>query len=592
MSNSSPRLLMKRAQSIFFANRSVSLPNGANNQAWSTPPPTFQVNLHQRQQQQQRLASTNSRHHTRQPYVKYSMSARESMKEKEEKEEVDQSFSSPVPTSSNPTTVNSSSTTTNPTTSSNTTTTPALNEPTKKNGIGNGNGSYKKKIKPSSTTRERFNNVRYFYADPEIDRATERPLVRLNPMTMLYMGVSDDNSHLLLSANYLRNELPIRLASMIKRFRNLPFIVASNPSMLEIHERCIKTFRMFEQFDKEIKDVATEKKFNDLVYEMIEVNRDILALLCDGFKETRRYIKDESFIKQSMNKILATRLGIRLLSEHHIALNKQSSLNKELFSLEVSEEMAEADDEDESTGRQDHFTSSYIEHKGTNGNNGAGVNHKSNKHSDLVGIVDQKFSPKRLIETSGRMVTKLCMDKYGASPKIKIDGHTNATFPYLSLPVEYILPELLKNSFRATYEHHYRNSASLPDIGITIAVNEQDFIIRIRDRGGGIPHETKNKIFDYHFTTADNEKEKEAQEAADQVEPKFDMNFGSNMICDASSSRGLAVMHGYGFGLPTSKAYAEYLGGSLSFQSMQGIGSDFYLRLGRLDNERQELVRI
>ena len=64
--------------------------------------------------------------------------------------------------------------------------------------------SVKSKLKKKSElseSRERFNNIRYFYADPEIDKATEKPLVRLNPMTMFYMGVSDDNSHLLQSAN-------------------------------------------------------------------------------------------------------------------------------------------------------------------------------------------------------------------------------------------------------------------------------------------------------------------------------------------------------------------------------------------------------
>ena len=76
--------------------------------------------------------------------------------------------------------------------------------------------------------------------------------------------------------------------------------------------------------------------------------------------------------------------------------------------------------------------------------------------------------------------------------RLKIDGHTNAQFAYLPLPLEYILPELLKNSFRATIEHHNRgagggssSNAPLPDVSVTIAVNEKDFIIRIRDRGGG-----------------------------------------------------------------------------------------------------------
>ena len=215
----------------------------------------------------------------------------------------------------------------------------------------------------------------------------------------------------------------------------------------------------------------------------------------------------------------------------------------------------------------------------------------------------------------GRMVTRICTEKYGTSPKLKIDGHTNAQFPYLPLPLEYILPELLKNAFRATYEHH-RNSPTLPDVNVTIAVNDKTFVIRIRDRGGGIPHALVDKIFDYHFTTA--AKDATTDELPSNSPGQSDLcndlsldksglsggdvdndtpmdifidNSGMGMVCEASSSRGLAVMHGYGFGLPTSKAYAEYLGGSLKFQTMQGIGTDFYLRLGRLDIEA-EMVRI
>lgn len=459
-----------------------------------------------------------------------------------------------------------------------------------------GNPYPNKKKSDLSESRERFTNLRYFYADPEIDKATDKPLIRLNPMTMLYMGVSDDNSHLLQSANYLRNELPIRLAHMIKKLRSLPFIVACNPSMLDIHERCIKAFRNFDNFDKEIKDINKEKQFNQLVIEMLEMNKDLLALLCDGFKDTRRYIKDEDFIKENLNKILSARLGIRLLCEHHIALNRQSSLNKILLSPEINDE---EDQIGSKSNNYDNFNSSYLSSNSGDNNttigSSNGISNSNNRDANLVGIIHKKFSPKRLIETSGRLVTRICIDKYGTSPKLKIDGHTNAQFPYLPLPLEYILPELLKNSFRATYENH-RNSPSLPDINVTIGVNEKDFVIRIRDRGGGIPHNLKNKIFDYHFSTADSKPDDSNQSQADSESKPFDQSeiFNSSafgMICEASSSRGLAVMHGYGFGLPTSKTYAEYLGGSLTFQSMQGIGSDFYLRLGRLDVE-PEMVRI
>lgn len=41
----------------------------------------------------------------------------------------------------------------------------------------------------------------------------------------------------------------------------------------------------------------------------------------------------------------------------------------------------------------------------------------------------------------------------------------------------------------------------------------------------------------------------------------------------------------FGFGLPTSRAYAEYLGGSLTVETMQGIGTDVYLRLRHIDGK-------
>lgn len=47
----------------------------------------------------------------------------------------------------------------------------------------------------------------------------------------------------------------------------------------------------------------------------------------------------------------------------------------------------------------------------------------------------------------------------------------------------------------------------------------------------------------------------------------------------------VCVLYRFGFGLPTSRAYAEYLGGSLSIQSMQGIGTDVYLRLRHIDGK-------
>lgn len=43
---------------------------------------------------------------------------------------------------------------------------------------------------------------------------------------------------------------------------------------------------------------------------------------------------------------------------------------------------------------------------------------------------------------------RLCEHQYGSSPSVRINGHVAARFPFIPLPLDYILPELLKNAMR------------------------------------------------------------------------------------------------------------------------------------------------
>jgi [3-methyl-2-oxobutanoate dehydrogenase (acetyl-transferring)] kinase len=65
----------------------------------------------------------------------------------------------------------------------------------------------------------------------------------------------------------------------------------------------------------------------------------------------------------------------------------------------------------------------------------------------------------------------------------------------------------------------------------------------------------------YNFTTAE-----ESTEQRLAVDPLGNIVDASNPGAGSTMS----PMHGFGFGLPTSRAYAEYLGGSLTIQSLQG----------------------
>ncbi len=95
-----------------------------------------------------------------------------------------------------------------------------------------------------------------------------------------------------------------------------------------------------------------------------------------------------------MDQTLTSRLGIRMLAEHHLAL-------------------AEHDE-----------------------------------RPNYVGIINVTMKPKEVIDSWIEFVTKLAEHHYGKSPQIRVNGHINAQFPYIQTPLDYILPELLKNAVR------------------------------------------------------------------------------------------------------------------------------------------------
>ncbi|CAI5642805.1 unnamed protein product [Oreochromis niloticus] len=350
----------------------------------------------------------------------------------------------------------------------------------------------------SEMARERSKTVTSFYNQSAIDSSAEKASVRLTLATLLYSGKSADGHHILSSAKYLHKELPVRIAHRIKGFRSLPFIIGCNPTILQV-----------------IKDQDVEARFCKLVRQLLDDHKDVVTMLAQGFRECRRHIQDEMVIRNFLDTTLCSRLGIRMLATHHLALHEDNP--------------------------------------------------------DFVGIICRRLSPKKIIEKWVDFARRLCEHQYGNSPRVRINGHVAARFPFIPLPLDYILPELLKNAMRATMESHLDTPYNLPDVVVTIANNDIDFVIRISDRGGGIPHNIIDKVMDYHFSTA----EESAQD------PRMS-NLFNNITNSGNQSN---PMHGFGFGLPTSRAYAEYLGGSLSIQSMQGIGTDVYLRLRHIDGK-------
>lgn len=110
-------------------------------------------------------------------------------------------------------------------------------------------------------------------------------------------------------------------------------------------------------------------------------------------------------------------------------------------------------------------------------------------------------------------------------------------------------------------------------------INKLVYLCRISDRGGGIPESQRQDIFKYSFTTMGDRS---------TIKPSDSDNILSEMCAGhPSSSPSGGPMAGWGFGLPTSCAYATYLGGSLHLLSMEGLGTDVYLRLRHIDGKKE-----
>jgi len=376
--------------------------------------------------------------------------------------------------------------------------------------------------KSKSTIRERNSAVTSYYNQHSIDKASEKPSIRLTPMTIMYSSITEDNDHdSLRSAQYLHRELPIRIAKRIIGFRRLPFIVGCNPTILAVHELYIRAFHKLNDHPA-IHTKEDVNNYNILLKGLIDDHKDVNSDLAQGFKEARKHIKDEVIVRDFLDAMLTNRLSIRMLLTHHF--------------------------------------------------------HLYDNKPGHIGIINLNMNLKNVVQEQATYVQQLTENRYGHAPLIKISGHTEAVFPYIELHLEYILTELLKNAARSTIESHpSQRGENLPPIHIVIANNDKDFIIKFSDRGGGIPHNRTKNVMKYNFTTAEESTNQMIQETG---------VFGGMMEAINHNS---GPMHGYGFGLPTSAAYARYMGGDLTVMSMQGLGTDVHLRLLHLDNKIHEL---
>ncbi|KAL7915623.1 histidine kinase [Trichoderma velutinum] len=414
-------------------------------------------------------------------------------------------------------------------------------------------------------------NISHDVSDAEISALANLPQHPLSLADLVRQGRPPlSERSLLASANFTLSLIPIRLAHRLQALQNLPYIVVSNPNISQIYNNYLHSLSILLPYwqaaskGRAITTLDNEIKFTNALAELVATHTDTIPVLAKGFLECRKYISPEE-VTRFLDEHLRARIGTRLISEQHIALHFSS---------------------------QPHFDP------------GASPT-PCPEHPTYIGVIDTALKPALTIESCAGFVADICELRYGIRPKLIINGEPETTFAFLPMHLEYIITELLKNAFRASIE-----SKSNEPIVVTIAPepplkhqpggvpeiktppedlglfksdaikplddNAPGVTIRIRDRGGGIPPDVLPNIWSYSFTTF----------SEDDDVPGSTGNDGLGAI--ATASTGGSSIAGLGYGLPLSRAYAEYFGGGIAVQSLYGWGTDVYLRLkgvGKVDKK-------
>ncbi|KAG2171662.1 hypothetical protein INT43_008042, partial [Umbelopsis isabellina] len=190
-----------------------------------------------------------------------------------------------------------------------------------------------------------------------------------------------------------------------------------------------------------------------------------------------------------------------------------------------------------------------------------------------IGIIFTRCCAREIAEKCVSLSTEHIKKAYGKTVNVMMDGdaRNEAIFAYIPEHIEYILYELLTNAMR---ESIYNGDSESRPVRLTVAQNSTDIMFRVSDQAGGIPHEVFKTLWSYSHAPTGFENFKKIKKLGGSMAEREQQVYGEKL----------------GFGLPMSKVYAEYWGGELSVMTMDGLGTDAYVRIPRLGNQAENLT--
>ncbi|XP_066530001.1 pyruvate dehydrogenase (acetyl-transferring) kinase isozyme 2, mitochondrial-like isoform X2 [Hoplias malabaricus] len=260
------------------------------------------------------------------------------------------------------------------------------------------------------------------------------------------------------SFRFLRQELPVRLANIMKEIRLLPTPLLSTQSVQLVHSWYIQSLmEILEFYDKTPEDHTVLKEFVEALVRIQKRHSDVVPTMAEGVMEFKHMFGQDPVSSQNiqyfLDRFYMSRISMRMLINQHTLI----------------------------------FASRHAR--------------------SSIGCISPHCRVTDVIQDAYECARTLCEQFYLCSPELEfteINVNGNSEPIHIStVPshLHHVLFELFKNAMRATIENH-DSSKTLPSIKVTVSLGGEDLSIKMSDRGGGVPVRKVERLFSYLYSTA------------------------------------------------------------------------------------------
>eukprot|EP01116_Phalansterium_solitarium_P015281 TRINITY_DN3363_c0_g1_i4.p1 TRINITY_DN3363_c0_g1~~TRINITY_DN3363_c0_g1_i4.p1 ORF type:complete len:337 (-),score=25.80 TRINITY_DN3363_c0_g1_i4:107-1117(-) len=231
-------------------------------------------------------------------------------------------------------------------------------------------------------------------------------LQQSSPVTlreMIEFGSDPHPQSQLLIGQFLRHELPVRLAHRVRDLKRLPFGLAETDAIQGVIQLYEQSFWRIRQFG-DLRNSEHEKGFCELLADIYQRHNTVQQSVATGLRDVMRRNRDqvlhgEQFdFSKFLDRFYMSRISIRMLISQYVAIHDQQE--------------------------------------------------------GYVGIIARKCRPVAVARDAVEDAQQVCRDHYAVAPEVHVVGSNELSLSFVPSHLYYMFFELLKNSMRAVVERH------------------------------------------------------------------------------------------------------------------------------------------